>query len=176
MFRSVPDLVPRPPGGSKRSLFRRSPGTRSTEWKLAKIGQTAEHEFAGVRSGIMDQFASVFGQADHALFLDCRSLEWSAIPVAMQVRHLQHQNKARSCGKRIQQAAGGMRRGRAIFSATLAARRDARGIRSEGGRYARSARKTRPPRYHREREGCSIRSRHYEAAICAFRRADECIA
>lgn len=49
---------------------------------LAKIGQTAEHEFAGVRSGIMDQFASVFGKADHALLLDCRSLEWSWIPVS----------------------------------------------------------------------------------------------
>jgi galactokinase len=49
--------------------------------ELAKIGQTAEHEFAGVRSGIMDQFVSVFGQADHALFLDCRSLEWSPVPV-----------------------------------------------------------------------------------------------
>lgn len=49
--------------------------------ELARIGQTAEHEFAGVRSGIMDQFASVFGKAGHALFLDCRSLEWSAIPV-----------------------------------------------------------------------------------------------
>ena len=50
--------------------------------QLAKIGQTAEHEFAGVRSGIMDQFVSVFGKADHALFLDCRSLEWEAISVA----------------------------------------------------------------------------------------------
>ena len=35
---------------------------------LAKMGQTAEHEFAGVRSGIMDQFAAVFGKADHAYF------------------------------------------------------------------------------------------------------------
>ncbi len=50
--------------------------------QLARIGQTAEHEFAGVRSGIMDQFASVFGLAGHALFLDCRSLEWEAIPTA----------------------------------------------------------------------------------------------
>ena len=49
---------------------------------LAKIGQTAEHEFAGVRSGIMDQFVSVHGQPGHALLLDCRSLEWSPIPVA----------------------------------------------------------------------------------------------
>ena len=50
--------------------------------KLARIGQTAEHEFAGVRSGIMDQFAAVYGETDKALFLDCRSLEWSAIPVS----------------------------------------------------------------------------------------------
>ena len=50
--------------------------------KLARIGQTAEHEFAGVRSGIMDQFVSVFGREDHALFLDCRSMEWAAIPTS----------------------------------------------------------------------------------------------
>jgi galactokinase len=48
---------------------------------LARIGQSAEHEFAGVRSGIMDQFVAVFGKADHALFLDCRSMEWEPIPV-----------------------------------------------------------------------------------------------
>jgi galactokinase len=50
--------------------------------ELAKVGQTAEHEFAGVRTGIMDQFVSVFGEVGHALFLDCRSLEWSPIPVS----------------------------------------------------------------------------------------------
>jgi galactokinase len=52
------------------------------KWDLAKIGQTAEHEFAGVRSGIMDQFASAFGLENHALFLDCRSLEWEPIPLS----------------------------------------------------------------------------------------------
>jgi galactokinase len=50
--------------------------------RLAQIGQAAEHKYAGVLSGIMDQFASVFGKAGHALFLDCRSLEWSAVPVS----------------------------------------------------------------------------------------------
>ncbi len=50
--------------------------------KLARVGQAAEHEFAGVRSGIMDQFVSVFGKKGHALFLDCRSMEWSAIPTS----------------------------------------------------------------------------------------------
>jgi galactokinase len=57
-------------------------GAEIEKWKLAKIGQTAEHEYAGVRSGIMDQFASVFGIEKHALFLDCRSLEWSPIPLS----------------------------------------------------------------------------------------------
>lgn len=51
-------------------------------WTLARIGQAAEHEFAGVRSGIMDQFASVFGRSGHALFLDCRSLEWKPVSLA----------------------------------------------------------------------------------------------
>ncbi len=50
--------------------------------RLARICQKAEHKFAGVRSGIMDQFASIFGRDGHALFLDCRSMEWSAVPVS----------------------------------------------------------------------------------------------
>lgn len=49
---------------------------------LAKIGQAAEHEFAGVRSGIMDQFVSVHGQSGNALLLDCRSMEWTPIPIS----------------------------------------------------------------------------------------------
>ncbi len=54
-------------------------GNTIAEMELSKIGQAAEHKYAGVRSGIMDQFVSVHGQAGRALFLDCRSLEWSAI-------------------------------------------------------------------------------------------------
>ncbi len=50
--------------------------------EMAKIGQAAEHEFAGVRSGIMDQFVSVHGQTGHALLLDCRSFEWSPVSVS----------------------------------------------------------------------------------------------
>jgi len=57
-------------------------GMAVEKWKLAKIGQTAEHEYAGVRSGIMDQFASTFGIENHALFLDCRSLRWEPIPLS----------------------------------------------------------------------------------------------
>jgi len=57
-------------------------GIEIEKWNLAKIGQAAEHEYAGVRSGIMDQFASAFGVENHALFLDCRSLGWEPIPLS----------------------------------------------------------------------------------------------
>jgi galactokinase len=45
--------------------------------EIAEIGQLAEHEFAGVKCGIMDQFASVFGKQDHVILIDCRSLDYS---------------------------------------------------------------------------------------------------
>lgn len=67
---------------SVASAFATLYGHKIEGMELAKIGQSAEHEFAGVRSGIMDQFAAVFGKSGHALFLDCRSLEWEPIPVA----------------------------------------------------------------------------------------------
>ncbi|KAM7346823.1 galactokinase-like [Cochliomyia hominivorax] len=48
--------------------------------KRALICQSAEHKFAGMPCGIMDQMISVAGQKDHALMLDCRSLETFQIP------------------------------------------------------------------------------------------------
>jgi galactokinase len=48
---------------------------------LAKIAQRAENEHVGVACGLMDQFAVAFGVADHALLLDCRSLEHRAVPI-----------------------------------------------------------------------------------------------
>lgn len=49
--------------------------------EMALIAQKAEHEFAGVRCGIMDQFASMFGKKDHVIKLDCRSLEYEYFPL-----------------------------------------------------------------------------------------------
>jgi len=54
--------------------------------ELARVCQLAEHEYAGTRCGIMDQFISVFGRAGHALMLDCRSLEYSLLPLPKDVR------------------------------------------------------------------------------------------
>ena len=48
---------------------------------LVKISQNAEHEFAGVNCGIMDQFASGMCKANHAVFLNCHTLEYKLIPV-----------------------------------------------------------------------------------------------
>lgn len=52
-------------------------------WELIKLAQRAENEFVGVACGIMDQFASCLGQKNHALFLDCRSLEYEAVPLPL---------------------------------------------------------------------------------------------
>jgi galactokinase len=51
--------------------------------ELAFIGQKAEHEFARVMCGIMDQFASVFGKKDHVIKLDCRSMEYEYEPLEL---------------------------------------------------------------------------------------------
>ena len=48
--------------------------------EIAKACQRAEHRFAGVRSGLLDQVTSLFGRADHTVFFDCRSEEVRAIP------------------------------------------------------------------------------------------------
>ena len=52
--------------------------------ELAKIGQLSEHEFAGVNCGIMDQFASAQGKKDHAIYLDCNTLEFELVPVKLE--------------------------------------------------------------------------------------------
>ncbi len=48
---------------------------------IARRCQKAEHEWAGVHCGIMDQFIAVMGKQDAALFLDCRSYEYRHVPL-----------------------------------------------------------------------------------------------
>ncbi len=50
------------------------------KFELAKIGQATEHNYVGVKCGIMDQFASVFGKEGHLIRLDCKSLEYEYFP------------------------------------------------------------------------------------------------
>jgi galactokinase len=50
------------------------------KFELAKIGQATEHNYVGVKCGIMDQFASIFGKKGNLIRLDCRSLEHQYVP------------------------------------------------------------------------------------------------
>jgi galactokinase len=54
--------------------------------ELVKICQRAEHEYAGTRCGIMDQFIATFGREGHALMLDCRSLDYKLLPIPPDAR------------------------------------------------------------------------------------------
>lgn len=55
-------------------------GTKLERLTMIKMAQKAEHEYAGVMCGIMDQFASMMGKKDHVIRLDCRSLEYQYVP------------------------------------------------------------------------------------------------
>jgi galactokinase len=51
---------------------------------LAQLAQRAENRYVGVNCGLMDQFASAFGERGSALLLDCRSLEHRAVPMPLE--------------------------------------------------------------------------------------------
>lgn len=50
------------------------------QYTIAKIGQLAEHNTAGVKCGIMDQFASLFGRRDKLIHLDCKDYSFKYVP------------------------------------------------------------------------------------------------
>ncbi len=54
--------------------------------EIALLAQRAENQFVGVACGIMDQFISALGRRDHALLIDCRSLETRAVPLQLEAR------------------------------------------------------------------------------------------
>jgi galactokinase len=49
--------------------------------RIAQLCQRAENAFVGASTGIMDQFIACCGAADHALLLDCRSLDFRLAPI-----------------------------------------------------------------------------------------------
>ena len=55
-------------------------GNNIDKFELAKIGQSTEHNYCGVKCGIMDQFASVFGKAGQLIRLNCKTLEYKYFP------------------------------------------------------------------------------------------------
>ncbi len=50
------------------------------KFELARIGQSTEHNYCGVKCGIMDQFASIFGKAGSLMRLDCKTMEYKYYP------------------------------------------------------------------------------------------------
>jgi|SRR5690554_1513287 len=50
---------------------------------LARLCQKAENEFVGMKCGVMDQFISLLGEKEHALCLDCRTLQYEAVPLSL---------------------------------------------------------------------------------------------
>ncbi|MGV3684440.1 MAG: galactokinase [Daejeonella sp.] len=59
-------------------------GLGISKMDMVKISQAAENEFVGMKCGIMDQFASMFGKKNHLIRLDCRSLEYNHFPFKLQ--------------------------------------------------------------------------------------------
>jgi galactokinase len=60
-------------------------GQPADRLRIAQLCQSAEREFVGVPSGIMDQYVAVFGQDNAALEIDCRSLTHQAISLPSNV-------------------------------------------------------------------------------------------
>lgn len=68
-------------GQAMKALY----GLDVSQSDLAFIGQKSEHNFAGCMCGIMDQMISACGKEEHALLLDCRSLETKAVHIPQDV-------------------------------------------------------------------------------------------
>lgn len=75
-------------------------GERPQPRRLAAAGATAEHEYVGIRSGVMDQLICALGQPGHALLIDCRSLQIAPVP-------LPHDVVIAVCDTRVKHALAG---------------------------------------------------------------------
>ena len=64
------------------TLFEAVSGQKLDPVEKALLCQKAENDFAGVPCGIMDQFVSVMGRANHLLLLDCRSRKTELVPMS----------------------------------------------------------------------------------------------
>jgi galactokinase len=82
---------------------------------VARLCQRTENTFIGARVGIMDQFVSCLGKAGHALFLDCRSLDFELIPVPGTVKlvicntMIKHQHAGGEYNRRREECEEGVR-------------------------------------------------------------------
>jgi galactokinase len=80
--------------------------------ELARICQRIEHRWVGTQSGLLDQIASLFGRAEHAVLIDFRSFELRSLPLALGEHRLvtldsgeRHANAASGYNRRRQECA-----------------------------------------------------------------------
>ena len=59
-------------------------GNHFSTLELVKMAQHAENDFVGMNCGIMDQFAAGYGKDGHAIALDCNTLEYEYVPLALE--------------------------------------------------------------------------------------------
>jgi len=62
----------------------RAAGVELPRREMALLCQQAEHRFAGVKCGIMDQFVSLHAERGKAVYLDCRDLRYELVPCAFE--------------------------------------------------------------------------------------------
>jgi galactokinase len=70
-------------------------GAKLEPMQMARLSQKAEHDFVGMRCGLLDQIASLIGKENHATFIDCRTMEVGLVPlddsvsaiIAISVKH-----------------------------------------------------------------------------------------
>ena len=86
IFRKVRVYLPQQPWRMRGFWLKRIVQLGLDKEEMILISQKAEHNFVGVKCGIMDQFASMFGQKNTALLLDCRSI--SAQPLLLTCRRI----------------------------------------------------------------------------------------
>ena len=87
--------------------------------RRALLCQKAENEFVGMRCGIMDQYIISLGKRDHALLIDCRSLDYQLVPIppGVSVIVCDTQKASRPGGFRVQHPPRrSARRGRACWA------------------------------------------------------------
>ena len=113
--------------------FMENSGFRIARPELARLCQLAECEFVGIPVGIMDQFISCCAQADHALMLDCRSLNYRLTPlprdvslvicntmVKRELRNSEYRLRRAQCQEGLRLLARRLPRVRALRDITLA--------------------------------------------------------
>ena len=95
---------------------------------ISGLCQKAEHEYAGTLCGIMDQFITVFGEAGHALMLDCRSLQHQLLPIPHHLRlvvcnsMVRHEHSSGEYNRRREECEEGVRLLQTLLPAVRALR------------------------------------------------------